>query len=171
MKFAIERMWLRILHIVAPARIEMIDDRGAVQLLQVHLSSLQTNDSVPRLAEYGFTSNPPKGTDCTVLFLGGDQSKGIVIATNNQTYRMKALDAGDVALSDDKGQVVLLTSSGIHIKSPHLVRIEAPDLHCTGNITADGEIADQGGAKTMSAMRSTFNGHHHGTSPIPDEAM
>lgn len=51
------------------------------------------------------------------------------------------------------------------------------DLHVDGNvgsganITAQGDVADQGGGKTMAGMRTAHNGHKHGTSVTPTPGM
>lgn len=45
------------------------------------------------------------------------------------------------------------------------------NLLVKGNITASKDILDKNGAKSMSGMRSVYNGHHHATSPAPDYAM
>ncbi|MGC4059938.1 MAG: phage baseplate assembly protein V [Aquabacterium sp.] len=164
----IERLWRRVQALISPARLTLADDSGPVQKLQLKLSQLQVTDGVPRIAEYGFVSNPPLGTDCAVLFLAGDRTNGIVVGTNNQTYRMKNLTSGEVAIHDNNGQIVHLTATGIRITSSMPVIVDAPLLHCTGSITADGDISDEGGLKTMAGMRAAHNGHHHGTSPLPD---
>lgn len=51
------------------------------------------------------------------------------------------------------------------------------DLHVDGavasgaSITAAGDVADQGGTKTMAAMRASYNGHKHGSSVTPTPVM
>ncbi|HEY9105215.1 MAG TPA: phage baseplate assembly protein V [Roseateles sp.] len=50
-------------------------------------------------------------------------------------------------------------------------------LHVDGNVSSDaditaaGNVGDQGGAKTMAGMRTTYNGHKHGTSATPTPGM
>ncbi|WP_233873575.1 phage baseplate assembly protein [Paraburkholderia adhaesiva] len=61
-------------------RIRRVDDSGAAQRIQVQLSKNETRDTTPRLAEYGFQSNPPAGSDAVAVFLGGNRSNGVVIA-------------------------------------------------------------------------------------------
>jgi phage baseplate assembly protein V len=145
----IERLWLRIQNVIAAARTTTTDDSGAVQAMQLRFHPLQTMDGVPRLAEYGFQSNPPHGTDAVVLFMSGDRSKGTIVATNNQTYRMKGLGTGEVAISDDKGQSVYLSASGIRIDGGGLpitinnapsIAMEAAVITLTGAIVLDGPV-------------------------------
>lgn len=161
---------------VARGRILLVNDAGPVQLLQVKCGANDTRDNVQRLAEYGLQSNPPPNSDCTVISIGGDPTGSVVIATGHQSYRMQ-LAAGEVVLHDDKGQHVHLSAAGIRIFSDQPVLVDAPGLHCTGDITSDGDIVaegdvkDQGGGKTMSGMRAAYNGHHHGGSTTPDLGM
>lgn len=118
MRELIERLWGRVSRMVGRGRVSLVDDAGSVQLLQVALGADETQDKIPRLAEYGFTSMPPVGSDAVVLFLAGERSNGVVVATGNQRYRLKGLRNGDVALYDMRGQSVMLTDSGIVLNAP-----------------------------------------------------
>ncbi|MBD3813988.1 MAG: phage baseplate assembly protein, partial [Betaproteobacteria bacterium] len=110
-----QKLYLRLLSLLGRGRITLVDDSGGTQTLQIVLGPLETRDALPRMAEYGFTSNPPADTDAVMVCIGGDRSRGIVIATGHQVYRLKSLAPGDVALYDDLGQKVHLTRSGIVI--------------------------------------------------------
>lgn len=112
---AIERLYRRILMIVGRGRIKTGRDDGPAQLLQVRLGPLETIDNLPRLAEYGFNSTPPAETDAIVLFAGGNRSDGVIIATGSQKFRMRSLKSGEVSISDDQGQSIYLTRTGIVI--------------------------------------------------------
>ena len=113
---AITRLWRRTLLMIGVARVTIIDDSKAAQILQLRLGADETKDDTPRLAEYGFTSNPPEGSDAVVLFIAGERTNGVVIATNNQTVRMRNLATGEVAIHDDKGRYVLLRADGIFVQ-------------------------------------------------------
>lgn len=157
-------------------RLTRVDDSGPVQLVQMQLSQNETRDSTPRLAEYGFESNPPAGADAVALFLAGNRTNGVVIACGHQQYRMRNLASGEVAISDSRGQSVYLTASGIVINGGGLpmkitntpqVTVDTPSAHFTGNITANGDITDNIGtnAHSMAAGRQIYNGHTH---PVPE---
>lgn len=92
------------------------DDTGPVQIVQLQPSDLETFDGMPRLAEYGLQSVPPDGWDGVAVFFSGDRSSGVVIATNHQKYRVRSLKKGEVCLSDNQGQQVYLSQSGITVK-------------------------------------------------------
>ena len=188
----IERVWHRVLMLVGRARITAVNDSGRAQVVQVKLSADEIKDGTPRLAEYGFQSNPPVGSDAIVLFLAGERTNGVVIACGNQTYRLTGLATGEVAISDNRGQKVYLSAAGICIdggglpmqitNAPSLL-IDVATVQMTGaltvdgsinsgtNIVATGNIADQGGAKTMAGMRANFNPPRHGNSGPPAPLM
>jgi phage baseplate assembly protein V len=154
-----------------------------VQTLQLTITPLEVRDNTPRLAEFGFTSNPPAGADAAMLFVAGDRSNGVVIATGHQLYRLKGLASGDAAIYDSRGQSVWLTPAGIVVNGAGLplvvndtptvtvnastsVTLNTPTTHCTGNLDVDGNIVAQGdvsdhASKSMADMRTVYNGHDH----------
>jgi phage baseplate assembly protein V len=122
----------RVLNAVGCGRVNTGNDSGRVQILQIQLSSNEIKDDTPRLAEFGFTSMPPVGSDAIVVFMGSDRSQGAVIATGHQASRLKNLKAGEVAIYDDQGQSVFLTRAGIVINGGgHPVTV-------IGDVIADG---------------------------------
>ncbi|WP_233863474.1 phage baseplate assembly protein V [Paraburkholderia adhaesiva] len=177
-----QSLYWGIVRTLGRGRLTRIDDNGASQSVQMQLSQTETRNNTPRLAEYGFQSNPPEGSDAVALFLAGNRTNGVVIACGNQQYRMRGLASGEVAISDNKGQSVYLTASGIVISGGGLpikltntpeITVDSPVVHCTGALNVDGNItsgqsitaaqnvSDQGGAKSMQSMRATYNGHEH----------
>lgn len=125
---SLQRLWRRVLYTVGRGVIRLVADAGNVQIVQVRLGQLETRDNTPRLAEYGFTSNPPPGSDAVLLFIAGDRSNGVVVATGHQASRLKGLVPGEAALYDDLGQFVRLTRTGIVISSPLKITLEAPEI-------------------------------------------
>jgi phage baseplate assembly protein V len=161
----LNRLARRILLLMARGAIALVDDTKSVQTLQVRLNALELIPDVPRYAEYGFTSNPPDGTQALIAFKNGDRNDGFVIATSNAKYRMTGLASGEVAIHDSRGQSVYLTASGIVIDgggNPVVMtnlaklRVEAP-IESTGNITDN--VGTTG--RSMAADRAIFDGHHH----------
>ncbi|MGJ7611159.1 MULTISPECIES: phage baseplate assembly protein V [unclassified Variovorax] len=155
MKEEIQKLWRRMQLVVSRGRITTTDDTGAVQKLQIQIGELETRDTTPRVAEYGFTSNPLAGCHGVLIFVGGDRSNGVIIGTNDQQARLKNLKRGEVAIYDDQGQSVWLKRTGIEINGAGLpikvyntptVRVEAdtsvtlatPLVHCTQDLTVDG---------------------------------
>jgi phage baseplate assembly protein V len=175
----IERLYTRALLAIGRGRITAVSDGGAVQTMQVRLGADELRDDTPRLVEYGLSSVPPIGSDVVLLFVGGDRSMGVVVASGNQGARPKGLAGGEVCLYDDLGQSVHLTRHGVVVKGAGLpitiegtpsltikasakVRLETPLLEVTG------DVVDQvgGGGRSMASMRAIYNEHtHNGVQP------
>ena len=138
----IRRLWMRLLQLARPGRVTLVSDDGPVQLAQVVLSAAQTGDAA-RLAEYGFTSVPPEGSDCVVVALGGNPDNGLVIvATNHKASRLAGLQPGDAAVYDNRGQSVVLTAGGIVINAPLGLTVHGPTVF-DGTVTANGKRIDE----------------------------
>ncbi len=123
------------------------------------------------LQHYGFTSIPKPGAE---VILVADGNHIVAIASDDRRYRL-AISEGEVALYDDRGQAVHLTSTGIVMTSPFKVTIDTPLLIVTGEITAGGEIVHLADTtpQSMSGMIGKYNGHKHGgsTPPTSSERM
>lgn len=140
-----------------------------MQAAQVAMLADETAE-LPYVERYGFTSCPKAGAEGVVLFFDGDRSHGVILCLADRRYRLTSLAPGEVAIYDDVGQSVLLGKNGITVRgagkkmtftdTPEIV-FDAPLASFSGNIVAQGEIQDQGGAKSMSGMRETFNSHTH----------
>lgn len=163
-----------------------LSDAGGLQHAQVRALADDDHDDVERFQQYGFTSVPKAGAEGLVVSVGGNTDHGIIVAVDDRRYRLKALQSGEVALYDDQGLKVHLTRNGIVIDGAgkDIQFVNAPtvripqDLHVGRDIIADRDIGDQGGAKTMKGMRTTFNGHKHpennvagGNTNQPNEQM
>lgn len=138
----IRRLWMRLLSLARVGRVTLVADDQPAQAAQVVLSAAETGNAV-RLAEYGFTSVPPEGSDCVVLALGGNPDNGLVIvATGHKASRMTGLQPGDVALYDNRGQSVVLGPSGIAINAPMGLTIIG-DTVFSGTVAANGKRIDE----------------------------
>lgn len=168
---AIERLARRVLMMIGRGRITTCDDSGPVQMLQVRLGADEIRDRTPRIAEYGFTSNPPVGSDVLAVFLGGERTRGVVVGTNHQGSRLKGLGVGEVAIFDDQGQKVHISRSGIVISGAGLpvtitdtpqITHDAPLVHMTGDLKVAGDIYDRDGAKgSLQHIRDDYDAHTH----------
>lgn len=105
----------RIASMIVCAIVRSISDGTKLQTLKVSMMEDQTKDDVDHIQQFGFTSHPPKGSEAVVLFVGGNRSHGVVIGTDSSTYRLKGLPEGAVALYNQNGDYVKLTSDKIEV--------------------------------------------------------
>ncbi|MCM1512605.1 MAG: phage baseplate assembly protein V [Oxalobacter formigenes] len=154
-----------------------------MQAAQVAMLAGETAE-LPYIERYGFTSCPKPGAEGVALFFDGDRSHGVILCLADRRYRLTSLKSGEVALYDDIGQSVLLGKDGITIRgagkkmtftdTPEMI-FETPLASFAGNVVAQGEIMDQGGKKSMSGMRATYNNHTHdetqSVTSVPNQEM
>lgn len=139
---AIERLYHRVLSAVGIGRVSASRDQAGdgARLLQLRISEEETRDATPELAHYGFASRPKVGADAVVLFVGGNRSAGVVVATNDRRYRLE-LAEGEVALHTDEGdRVHLKRGRVVEIAAGAKLRIDAPLVEVTGRVEAAGDV-------------------------------
>jgi len=110
----------RILCMIGKCIISAVNDSREIQTTEIQYLSGKTIANVERLQEYGFTSVPPSDSEGAVLFLGGNQQHGIVVATDSSQYRLKGLPGGAVALYNDSGDYVKLTYAKIEVHADEI---------------------------------------------------
>lgn len=116
-------------NMLARAILRRLVDTGSRQAAQLEVTKGELVDDVPRIQNYGLTGVPPvQGTDAIVVFLGGDREQGIIIAMENKQYRLASLEAGEVALYDDLGNMVKLGRSKLEVVAVTEVDIIAPTV-------------------------------------------
>lgn len=187
MEGAIERLWRRVQLFVSRGRVTTSNDAGSVQMLQLKLGPLETRDQLPRLAEFGFTSRLPVGADVVVLFVGGDRSNAVAVASGHQPSRPTALEEGEAMVYDLWGKRLYLSKDGIvveaggtpvtvnnattvTINASDKVEMNTPLLKVNGDIQATGDISDK--VRSMAGDRAIYNQHTNGTgtsTPSPQQ--
>ena len=170
----VEALGQRIRMLIGRGRVRTGSDSAGVQMLQVQLASVETGDNRPRMAEFGFSSMPPADTDAVVVFLTGDRSAGVVVATNHQASRPRGLKPGETIVYSQDGKCVYFSDAGIvvdakgqsvTVQNASIATIQAetkivadtPLLQCTGDIQDNCET----NSRTMKEMRDVYNGHDH----------
>lgn len=123
--------------------------------------------------QYGFTSAPLAGAEYIVIPVGGNSNHAVVVACEDARYRLK-VENGEVALYTDegdyvhmkRGRVIEVETDTLRIKAMTKVSFDTPLIETTGDFKAAGEIEDH--TRTMQADRVIYNGHKHGSGPVPD---
>lgn len=168
---ALRRLASRLRLVVARAVLDLVNDATKLQALQVTLQEGVVRDKVERFQNYGHTSAPHPGAEGVALAVGASTDHTVVIAVDDRRYRLKGLQAGEVALYDDMGHKVYLTRNGIVIDGAgQLVKMQnLTKLRVEAGIESTGDIKDlcDGAGKTMAQMRTTYNGHNHPESNTP----
>lgn len=121
----------RVALMVSRAIVKLCSDTGARQTLQLALLPDEIRDGIERFQNYGFTSVPIPGAEAAVVFVGGDRANGLVIAVDDRRYRLKGLQAGEVALYTDEGDK-------IHFKRGR--KIEITTLELTVNAETKAKV-------------------------------
>lgn len=88
-------------------------DDKEIQQVQLTLLADEVKDQVESMAHFGFSSNPPKGSDLVMLSVGGNRDHGIVVASEHRESRFKNLAEGDSVLYNKNGKY-------IHIKGDNI---------------------------------------------------
>lgn len=162
----------RIASMLGVGRVTAMQDGGGTQSVQ-YQTPLEVA-SAHRLAEFGFSSGLPVGTDVVLAFLGGDRSNPVVIATNHQGYRHSDLSPGETVMYNQWGLCIQLTENGISIDAKgqdvtvnnaknltatatEQVKLITPKLLVTGDVVDNCETND----KTLKQLRDAYNDHDH----------
>ncbi|WP_175829724.1 phage baseplate assembly protein V [Burkholderia cepacia] len=181
----------RVRNLFGRGRITLVDDTGPVQLVQLRMNGLEVPSGRYRVPEFGFSSNPPIGTDALALHVAGDRSAGAVIGTNHQQSRPRGLAPGESILYSQDGKRVYLTASGgivVEAKGQDVVVNDAANVtwNCSGDfkivaggkfsvvapggtdfdtpmLASTGDMQDNTGTnnETMKGMRDLYDTHTH----------
>ncbi|WP_437616526.1 phage baseplate assembly protein V [Erwinia sp. V71] len=172
-------------------RLTRVNSALKVQQVQAKGLAGETLQDAELFQHFGFTSNPPAGTQCIIAPLGGQTSHSVIIATENEKYRITALASGEVAIYSDEGARVVIKKGRIVEVDCDIYRVncrqydvitEDYDVSAsnianfvTPLLKASDEIAD--GQSTMNTMRETYDSHDHqhggdaGTTEKPNQQM
>lgn len=162
----------RLINLLGFGRVSLVDDGEELQRVQVTEGAAGTgfadrvSDDVIRLAEFGFTSNPPIDAEVLLLRRSGDRSQSVVVATSHRPSRRRDLKPGDSAVYDVRGAYVWFTEDGIVIDGAGLpvivrnttkLRVEAELLEVTGDVVSRAD----GAPVSLNALRDAYSAHGH----------
>lgn len=123
----------QISNMIMRVTIQAVNSAMKTQRLQIGGRAGDGKTDIEHFESYGFTSHPLPGAEGIGLFFAGDQSHGAVICVGDKRYRLTSLKPGEVALSDDLGQVVHLTRDGIKIVSEQNIELRGNNVRIHGN--------------------------------------
>ncbi|WP_414739755.1 phage baseplate assembly protein V [Microvirgula aerodenitrificans] len=149
------------------------DSASATQLVQADGLAGERLQDNELFQHYGFTSNPLPGTMAVVLPIGGRTSHGIVIATEHGSYRLKALEAGEVALYTDEGAKIVLKRGRVietecdvfrvnckqwEVNASDKADFNTPMLTASAQLTAQGQFSGNGGMALQGGSGAVITG-------------
>lgn len=148
-------------------KVARVQAGGGVQKIQVEGLDGETVQDLEHAENFGFTSNPPVGSDCVVVPLGGKTSHGIIVTTTNGAYRITGLSDGETAVYNadgakmvlKKGRVIEIDCDKLNIKAPSGVNITSEKVECSAVLTAQGQINGNGGMAVQGGSGTTFTGN------------
>ena len=148
-------------------KVARVQAGGSVQKIQVEGLDGETVQDLEHAENFGFTSNPPAGSDCVVVPLGGKTSHGIIVTTTNGAYRITGLSDGETAVYNadgakmmlKKGRVIEIDCDKLNIKAPGGVNITSEKVECSAVLTAQGQINGNGGMAVQGGSGTTFTGN------------
>ncbi len=148
-------------------KVARVQAGGGVQKIQVEGLDGETVQDLEHAENFGFTSNPPAGSDCVVVPLGGKTSHGIIVTTTNGAYRITGLSDGETAVYNadgakmvlKKGRVIEIDCDKLNIKAPSGVNITSEKVECSAVLTAQGQINGNGGMAVQGGRGTTFAGN------------
>lgn len=112
-------------------------------IVQLRLATGIINDRIKRPHNYGFMSRPLPGAKGYTLFVGGDTSRGITVCIEDERYQME-LEPGDVAMLDDKGNLIHFHKGGIKVISQQTVELTAKKTVFNSVFEVNGETTING---------------------------
>lgn len=168
----------KVMQLFRAATVLRVNDKSGIQMVQVE-TMLGEIIEVPRIQDFGFTSNPVKSAKAVVAAMGANTNGYVVLKVDDGRYRMTELKPGEAAMYDSQGQFIHLKEGGI-IEITGLTQLVAkvPNFRVEGNLDVTGEVTDQvdTGGLSMSGMRGTYNDHDHdgdsgGSTSTPNQEM
>ena len=142
----IQKQARRVMGMITRGVIEAVDDAPTLQTVQISGMEGELFDGVEHFQPYGFAAHPHTDAEAILLSAGGTRSHGLVIIAADRRYRLRAMEAGEVAIYDDLDQVVRLKRDGIFVSSPFKIDIEAPEVTVTADVaTIEADTVNLGG--------------------------
>ena len=165
-------MMRRILaNLIGVGSVGPVDDGGTTQTMQVTEGAAGSGfgdrviDKVLRIAEFGFSSNPPTGSQVLMIRRGGDRSCSIIIGTSHLPSRPTGLQPGETSFYNNFEMSITLTENGpvIDCGGKPIIIQNTSGMHVEGPITSDDDITALNSSQplAMSTIRSTFDTHTH----------
>lgn len=153
--------------------LNLVKSTPQIQLSQVSGLADETLQDVELMQHFGLTSVPPAGTQAVVIPLGGKTTHGIIVATENGSFRVKGLKNGETAIYDASGSTIILKNGRLveidcdtlkincqtyEVSASHGASFKTPKLETDQVFTAQGKINGNGGMAVQGGDGASFSG-------------
>ncbi len=143
------RLAQRMRLMVARGVVNLINDAGGLQTLQIDGLDGETRDDVERVQNFGHTSHPPKGSTPILVAVAGSRDHLVAVAVDNEDVRPKDLAEGESATYNahgvlfvfDKEGNAVLTAKKLILNIDELQNGAATSMHA-GTSSFDNPISD-----------------------------
>jgi phage baseplate assembly protein V len=149
----------RVAQLINRAVLQVVNDAGGLQELQVQALADEVLDRIERFQEYGLTSVPLPGAESLLLSVGGSRSNAVIIAVDDRRYRLQGLAEGEVALysiddQDPAGHRIVLKRGGIievrgrvvDLRGEELLRLSGAEVEIHADTRLETDVAGYGEA-------------------------
>ncbi|WP_346556999.1 phage baseplate assembly protein V [Mannheimia haemolytica] len=154
--------------------LNLVKSGSDIQQVQVSALADETIQDLELMQHFGFTSVPPAGTQAVVIPLGGKTTHGIIVATENGSFRVKNLNDGEVAIYDSSGSTIILKNGRVidiecdsfNIKCKQYsvtasggANFNTPKLETDQQFVSQGQISGNGGMAVQGGEGASFSGN------------
>lgn len=155
-------------------KLATVDSSPDTQRMQLEGLDGEVVQAAEHVENFGFTSNPPPGSDVIVIPIGGKTSHGIVVATASGAFRVKGLAAGEVAIYDQSGSTIIMrqgrvidvdcdeynvTCKKYSVTASDGADFTTPALATSAVLSAEGQVQGNGGMSIKGGDGATFTGN------------
>ena len=154
----------RVRLMISRAVVNMINDAGGLQVMQVKLLADETRESVERMQNYGFTSVPLPGAEGILACVSGNRDHGVLIAVDDGRHRIKDLAAGEAAMYTHKDKEA--HKHRIIFKNDGSIEVLAKNIIVKASETAriEGDVV-----KIHAVSKFQFDCNGHGQQWLPNK--
>ncbi|VEB25775.1 Mu-like prophage protein gp45 [Actinobacillus lignieresii] len=153
--------------------LNLVKSSSDIQQVQVSGLADETIQDVEFMQHFGFTSVPPAGTQVVVIPLGGKTTHGIVVATENGSFRVKNLKGGETAIYDSSGSTIILKNGRVidvecdkfnvnckqyNVTATDSANFTTPKLETDQQFVAQGKMSGNGGLAVQGGDGASFTG-------------
>lgn len=153
--------------------LNLVKSSSDIQQVQVSGLADETIQDVEFMQHFGFTSVPPAGTQVVVIPIGGKTTHGIVVATENGSFRVKNLKGGETAIYDSSGSTIILKNGRVidvecdkfnvnckqyNVTATDSANFTTPKLETDQQFVAQGKMSGNGGLAIEGGDGASFSG-------------